>query len=336
MTPIQRDRGDAFHVLPSTFYVFPFLLRRALSALLLILLVSSSSLVLVRLAPGTGEGIGADPAIVAAERHRLGLDRPLLEQYGAWLVRTVRFDFGESLRFRRPVSSLIRENAPNTALLGATAMLLATLIGLPLGVLTGSRRSALASAAGGASIVFLSIPSLVLSLGLLLVAARTGWLPAGGLGVPAPDAGLLERGALTLRYLLLPSIALALPVAASIERLESRAMADALAEPCIVAALARGVPARRVVWRHALRLSLKPVLAIYGILVGSVLSGSFIVEQVMSWPGLGVLMFDALTARDLFLVAGCAATGAALLAVGILISDVALAAVDPRIEEPLL
>jgi peptide/nickel transport system permease protein len=122
-------------------------------------------------------------------------------------------------------------------------------------------------------------------------------------------------------------------MAASLERLQSQAIREALADPCILAALARGVPEQRVIWRHALRLSLKPVLALYGITIGAVLSGSFAVEVVMSWQGLGDLMYEALKGRDLYLVAGCAAAGSASLAAGILLSDLALAAVDPRVEE---
>jgi peptide/nickel transport system permease protein len=129
----------------------------------------------------------------------------------------------------------------------------------------------------------------------------------------------------------LPVIALALPVVPVLERLQSRALAEALADPAILAARARGLPHRRIVWRHALRLSLKPVLAVYGVIVGALLSGSFVVEYVMSWPGLGRLMYDALVYRDANLAAGCAAAGAAFLAFGILLSDVALAAVDPRL-----
>ena len=130
-------------------------------------------------------------------------------------------------------------------------------------------------------------------------------------------------------------VALALPIAASLERLQSQAMHDALGEPSVRAALARGCSVRRVVWRHALRLSLKPVLAIYGVIVGSVLSGSFAVEIVTSWPGLGALMYEGLVSRDLYLVAGCAAAGSAFLALGILFSDIALALADPRVEEPV-
>ena len=310
------------------------MLKRAVFAALLVFVVSSASLVLAHLAP-TDDAFGTDPAILAAERHRLGFDRPLNEQYADWITRSLRFDFGESLRFRRPVAALIRERAWNTALLGASALVIATVIGIPLGVFTGSRsRGPLAVLARGTSLAVLSVPPLVTSLVLLVLAARTGWFPAGGLPAVPSGAGWLEAAGITARYLLLPVFALALPIAASLERLQSRSLSEALAEPCVRAALARGVPERRVIWKHALRLALKPVLAIYGITIGSVLSGSFIVEIVMSWQGLGDLMYQALQARDLYLVAGCAAAGSCCLAFGILVSDLALAAVDPRVEEP--
>ena len=309
-----------------------FIVRRAAFAALLVFVVSSASLVLARYAPPE-DAFGTERAVLLQERHRLGFDRPLVEQYTAWLAHSLQLDFGESLRFRRPVAALVRERAGNTALLGLSGLLLATLIGIPLGVFTGSRRGGvLANAARMLSIALLSLPPLVTSLVLLLVAARTGWLPAGGLPQVPADAGALRAAAITARYLLLPSLALALPVAASIERLQSQSLRDVLSEPCIIAALGRGVPRRRVIWRHAFRLSLTPVVAIYGIMIGAVLSGSFVVEIVMSWQGLGDLMFQALQARDLYLVAGCAATGSAGLAAGILASDIALAAIDPRIE----
>jgi len=310
-----------------------YLLRRAGFAVLLVFAVSSASLLLAHLAP-PGDAFGTDPAVLAAERHRFGIDRPIGEQYLDWLSRSLRFDFGESMRFHRPVAALVRERAANTALLGLSALGLATAIGLPLGVFTGSRaRDPLAIVARAASIVILSTPSLVTSLVLLLVASRTGWFPAGGLPRIPLDASVLDSVAITTRHLFLPALAVALPIAAAIERLQSRAIHEALEEPCIIAALARGVPRHRVVWRHALRLSLKPVLAIYGIIIGSALSGSFVVEIVMSWTGLGDLMYQALQSRDLYLVAGCAAAGSFGLAVGILLSDLALVAVDPRVEE---
>ena len=311
-----------------------FLLRRVAHAALLVLLASSAALLLARLAPAD-DAFGTDRVVLTAERHRLGFDRPFLQQYAAWLSNSARFDFGESLRFRRPVAALIRERAANTVLLGLSALVLASALGIPLGVLTGSRRGGfLLAIIRGISVVLLSIPALVTSLALLLLAARTGWLPAGGLPNVPGNAGWLQTISTTFRYLCLPVLALALPVAASIERIQAGAIRDALAEPCMLAALARGVPRRRVLWRHAFRLSLGPVVAIYGITIGSVLSGSFAVEIVMSWSGLGQLMYEALQARDLYLVAGCAAVGSVCLGVGILLSDIALAALDPRIEEP--
>ena len=310
-----------------------YVLRRIGFAVLLIFAVSSASLLLARLAP-SDDAFAPDRVILAAERHRLGLDKPLLEQYVDWLGRSLRFDFGESLRFRRPVAALIRERAGRTALLGFSALAVATLVGIPLGVFTGSRREGpLTSAVQLASIVVLSLPSLVTSLVLLLVAARTGWFPAGGLPSVPADATVIQSVSIVSRYLLLPAIALALPMAAALERLQSRAIREALAEPCIVAAFARGVPRTRVIWRHAFRLGLKPVLAIYGIMIGTALSGSFVVEIVMAWRGLGDLMYQALQSRDLYLVAGCAAAGSCGLAFGILLSDLALAAVDPRVED---
>lgn len=310
---------------------FRFLVRRLIFAVALVLLVSSAGLILASLAP-VDAGFAGDPAAIAEERRRAGLDLPVLEQYGRWLRRASRLDLGESLRFKRPVSALLGDAAINTALLGLTALVLATAIGIPLGVFTGSRAGGLlVSAARGASLLLLSVPPFITSLVLLLAASRTGWLPAGGLA-PAGDTALATLG-LTLEHLALPSLALALPLAASLERVQSRALREALADPSLLAALARGIPRARVIWRHGLRLSLKPVLAIYGITVGTVLSGSFAVEIVMSWPGLGFLSWEALRSRDIFLVAGCAAAGSLCLAAGILASDLALAAVDPRIEE---
>lgn len=302
---------------------------RVAMAALLVFLASSSSLLLARVAPGDHFDFGVDPLVVAAERQRLGLDRPIAEQYVAWLSRAIRLDFGESLKYGRPVASLVRERAGYSVQLGLAALVLATALGIPLGILTGSRGAgAVARLTGGASVLLLSVPPLVTSLALLLLASRTGWFPAGGL--PPDSAGAIER----LRYLTLPVLALALPMAATLERLQSRAVADALAEPCIVAVRARGVPRRRVLWRHALVLSLKPVIAIYGIVIGTLISGSFAVEYVMSWQGLGALMYEALVGRDAYLVAGCTAAGSVFLAGGLLCSDLALAAIDPRTERP--
>ena len=310
--------------------LLPFVARRAAAAALLVLLVSSAAMILARLAPGDPvAGFEVDPAVAAAECERTRCHDPLPLQYAAWLARAIRLDLGLSSRYHRPVSELVEERAANSIVLGVCALAVATAIGIPAGILTGSRRRGVfVGAARLASIVLLSLPPLICSLALLLIASHTGWFPVGGSAIEG--ASIAERA----RYLVLPVMALALPMAATLERLQSRALAEALAERCILAASARGVGGGRLVWRHALKLSLTPVLAIYGIVIGTLISGSFAVEFIMAWPGLGALMYDALVARDAYLVAGCAAAGSVALAFGILTADVALAAVDPRSTEP--
>jgi peptide/nickel transport system permease protein len=300
--------------------------RRLAFAIVLVFIVSSASLVLARLAPGdfASQTIGLDQRreTVAEARERYGLNRPIGEQYRAWVAGALRLDFGRSLLFDRPVTELISERARNTAILALTALVLATLIGLPLGVLSGSRRGALAGLIRLASLLLLSMPPLLTSLFLVFAAARTGWLPVGGM----TSVG----GGDVLRHLLLPAAALALPLAAMFERLESQAMSEVIGQPYMLATLARGVPLSRAVWRDALKNALGPIAAVYGLVIGTLLSGSFAVETITAWPGLGQLMLAALRARDVYLVAGCAAAGSVFLAIGTLMSDAALAWIDPR------
>jgi len=314
-----------------------FLARRIAFALTLVFLVSSASLLLAGLAPGdvTSDmfAAGVNPETVARERERLGLDRPLLEQYGGWLVRVSRLDLGTSLRYQRPVRELLAERMGNTVILGAAALLLASAIGLPLGVVSGSRRGWLPRVVGTLSVVVLSVPPLISSLLFVLMAARTGWFPIGGVGLSHPGAGWLASAGDFAWHLTLPVLALALPFAATIERLQAEATADALARPHIAAARGRGIGEGRLVWIHSLKPALRPVVAIYGIIIGTLFSGSFAVEIVSSWPGLGSLMYEALTYRDIYLVAGCAVAGSLFLAAGMLVSDLALAAIDPRLRE---
>ena len=312
--------------------MFSYFIRRLFFAAFLVVAVSSGSLVLARYAPGdyaTGAlGLNATPEQVAALRARYGLDRPLATQLADWLSHAVRFDFGRSLANGRPVSELISESAVNTAILAVTALFLATIVGVPLGVFSGAGRGGLAEAAiRAASLFLLSMPPLLTSLFLVFLAARTGWFPIGGMS--SIGGGIADR----LHHMVVPVLALALPIAAMFERLQAQAMAEAIGAPFVLATLARGVPRSRVVWRDALKASLRPVAAVYGIVVGTLLSGSFVVEVITAWPGLGRLMLDALRARDVFLVAGCAAAGSIFLALGSLLSDAVLALVDPRVAE---
>ena len=312
-----------------------YLARRLGFALLLVFVVSSSALLLTRLAPGdfvAGQGLDLDAASREHMRVDLGLDLPLGQQYVRWLGGVLRFDFGTSLLYSRPVSAIVAERAVNTAVLAAIALLLATLIGVPLGIYSGTRSGLGRSIVRTLSIVGLSVPPLVGSLALVFLAARTGWFPVGGMtSSTGIDLSLTAWMADLARHLPLPALALAIPLAASLERLQSEAISTMAREPFVAASRARGADRARSILHHAWPASLRPVLGFYGVMIGSLFSGSFIVEVVTSWPGLGRLMFDALKARDLFLVAGCAATGALFLAAGTLLADVILAWTDPRV-----
>lgn len=313
-----------------------YLLRRLGFAVLLVVSVSSASLLLTRLAPGditSDQALSLDPAALAKLRAELGLDRPLASQYLSWLGGVVRLDFGRSLLYSRPVSTLISERALNTAVLAVVALVLATVIGVPLGVYSGSQSRGPGRAAVRAlSVIALSVPPLIGSLALVFLAARTGWLPVGGMTSAAgSDATWAQWLADLARHVPIPALALALPLAATLERLQSQAIAKATREPFVVASRARGLGQLQSIIRHAWPVSLRSVLGLYGVMIGSLFSGSFVVEVVTSWPGLGRLMYDALKARDLYLVAGCAASGAFFLAAGTWLADALLAWVDPRV-----
>jgi peptide/nickel transport system permease protein len=234
-----------------------------------------------------------------------------------WLKGLARFDLGVSSQYGgRPVAPIVAERAANTAKLATLALLAATIVGVPLGILTGSRpRSVFSGVVTVLSIALVSCPPLVGALALLFLAVTTHWLSStpGGLVIPV--------------------LALALPLAAMFERLQSQTTAEALHAPDLLSAASRGIGPARLLWIHAARQSLRPLLGVYGIAIGSLFSGSLAVELITGWPGLGRLAYDALISRDLFLIAGCALFGAICLAVGNLVADILRAIVDPRVRE---
>jgi peptide/nickel transport system permease protein len=273
-----------------------FLIRRLAFAFVLLLCTSSAALFLTRLAPGdmTSQlGPFSSPGEVATARTRFGLDRSPVVQWGSWLSRAARLDFGDSFLYNRPVGPLVVKAAGNTAVLAASALIVSTLVGIGLGIFTGTRRTGWPSGlVRGLSVMFISVPPLLMSLMLVFVAARTRWLPTGGmLSAGTVDASWATSMIDVAWHLVLPTLALALPVAAAFERLQSQSMSEAVRQPFLLAAIARGVSRRQIVWRHAWPVSIRPICAVYGLVIGSLLSGSFIVEFVTAWPGIGRLMY---------------------------------------------
>jgi peptide/nickel transport system permease protein len=267
-------------------------------------------------------GLGAAPARVEALRTVLQLDRPLGDRYAAWLLGIVRLDAGQSVLYGRPAGPLVLERAGYTILLAAAAGASALGAGLVLGSIGGShRRSWMTQAIAAASTICISIPPLLASVLFVWLAAVTGLAPVG-----ASNAGVAAQ-------LIVPALALGVPLAAAIERIQARAVADALAAPCMMAARARGVPPAQVIWRHAARLGASSVAATGGVLGGALVSGSLAVELVTSWPGLGRLALDALYARDVALAAACAMAAALLVGILVMLSDAIVSLIDPRVRE---
>ena len=266
-------------------------------------------------------GESASAARVAALDHKLGLDRPLVVQYAAFLGQLVRGDLGESLRYGQPNASLILERLPATVELAVAALLVALVVGVPLGALAATREGRPADRVVSAlSLVGVSMPIFWIGLmAILFFAVRLQWLPAG------------QRDGLA--SLVLPALTLAALPLAQIARLSRSSMSETLRQQFITASRARGLSSARVVINHALRNSAIPVLTIFGLQTGLLLSGAVTVEYVFSWPGLGTLATAAVQGRDFTLVQAVVVVGVAVFVITNLVVDVLYGIIDPRIRD---
>jgi len=271
---------------------------------------------------------GADPEYLALIRERLQLDRPLPYQVGSYVREAAQGDLGFSVVQGRPVRDAIAGRLGASLLLGGTAVLLAALLGIGLGVLAAARRgSAIDAAISVFSLVAYSLP--VFWLGQLLVAlfaVRLHWLPAGGMSSADGSGGVLD----VVRHLVLPASTFALLLVALIVRVTRTATAEALGEDYVVAARAKGAPERRVLLRHALPNALRPVVTVLTGYLGIVLTGAVLVETVFVWPGLGRLLYDAVLSRDAPMLAGLLLCAATLVICANILADVLYRLLDPR------
>lgn len=311
------------------------LIRLMVRAGLLSLLLASAAFTLIRLSPSdfaeTTLGLGASQEVLAQQRAVYGLDRPILVQYLEWLSGAARLDFGESWLYRRPVTNLVAERALNTLGLSVAALTWA----LAVGALLGTWRAAtsvrpLARMVDAASALVVSLPALLTTLVLGLLGARTDWYVVGG---PPTDAWLqLARDGVgeMLRHLFLPLMAMGLPVAAAVERIQADAIRESRMAPCLEGLRARGVSLRRQIWVHATRLAAAPVASMVGLLAANVLNGALTVELFLGWPGLGRLLIDALAARDSPLVVGCVTASTLVVTLTLAATGACADQLDPR------
>jgi peptide/nickel transport system permease protein len=272
------------------------------------------------------------PATVAAIRSQYGLNRPLPVEYWSWLGSIFDGDWGYSLAYNTPAASIIGQRAGHTLLLSATATLLAWLLALPLGIVAAARRDSYIDwLLRAVETTLLAIPELVLALLLLLLAVRTGWLPAGGLLSGGEKALAYELPADIARHLLLPCVCLSAGLLPLLLMHVRASVREALDAPFINAARAYGIPFKRILLFHALPVAANPLISLFGLTIGLLMSSTLIVEAVFSWPGLGSLMLQAILERDFFLVVDSALLAAVFLIAGNFLADVLLYLIDPRV-----
>jgi len=311
----------------------------------LVLGIATIVFFLLHLAPGDPVSLyaapGVSPEALEQMRRNMGLDRPIHERYVLWMGSMLRGDFGVSFARGQPVRDVIAQILPNTLLLSGCALFLAFLGGILIGVIQAVRRNtAVDGTLSVVSLFFYSIPSFWLALMLVLVFSLMArnvwdwpiWFPASGMtsvdhAFMTPWEQLGDR----LRHLVLPSLSLALVLAAGIARYTRGSMLEVLGQDYIRTARAKGLPEGTVVFKHALRNALIPVITLLGLYLPFLFSGTVFVETVFSWPGMGKLVVDAIGQRDYPVVMGGTFVFAIMVVVGNLIADLLYGVVDPRV-----
>jgi peptide/nickel transport system permease protein len=317
--------------------IFLYVIKRAIQAIPLLLIISIMSFTMLKLAPiDPLANLRANPTISAAairaEEHRLGLDQPPVVQYLIWLSNLMRGDLGVSVS-GGPVSVLLLQRAGNTLLLGALSIFFTWLIAIPAGVVAAVNRSKwIDKLFNFISAVGMSMPTFLLALLLLMLALATHALPIGGL--TSPD--FYERdwwGKFTdiALHLVIPVSVLTFVSLASVQRQARGNLLDVLRSDYVRTARAKGLPEDKVIFHHALRNAINPLITLAGFEFASLLSGAALTETVLAYPGLGRLTLEGVMTKDMNLVMAALMLGAVMLILGNLIADILLKYFDPRV-----
>lgn len=318
-----------------------YILKRLLQAILTLFLASALSFAIIQLAPGNyldtlKENPQISPERLAELTKQFGLDKPPLLQYWRWLVRVVtKFDFGTSFVYFRPVSALLMERIPATLLLAIASIIITWAIAIPLGIISAVKQNSLLDRVLRVVSYFgQGFPSFITALILLIFAQYTSPIfPVGGMtSINHEELSVVGKILDVSWHMILPTIALSITSFAGLQRLTRGQLLDVLRQDYIQTARAKGLPENQVIYVHALRNAINPLITLLGFEFASLLSGSFIAEFFFNWPGLGRLVLQAVTAQDIYLVMASLMMGAAMLIVGNLLADLLLKAVDPRIK----
>jgi peptide/nickel transport system permease protein len=311
--------------------------RRAVSGFGVVLGVVTLMFALLRLAPGDPALLLVGPTAtaeqVAAQRHALGLDRPLPAQYAAWLERFARGDWGTSIATGRPVRAMLAQAWPATVRLVGLSLVLSYLIGIAVGIVQAARNGRLDTALSIATVTLFALPGYWLGLMLVMVFTyRLRWLPAfGATGFDADFLSPADRLADQLRHLTLPLATLTLVGVGGIARFVRGAMLDVAGAPFVTVARAKGLSEWRVTLRHVLRNALIPILTLLGLSLPALFSGAVFIEAIFAWPGVGRVLVEAVQARDYPVVMAATAVSATLVVLGNLLAEALVSVADPRV-----
>jgi peptide/nickel transport system permease protein len=317
-----------------------FILRRIVHMIPILLSVVAIGFLLIQLAPGdvlSGMALNPDIRPETLERFRLrfGLDRPWYVQFLRYIWNALRGDFGFSQLYKAPVFSLVSQRAGNTLLLAGVSLLVAWGLSIPAGIVSATHQyrwpDQLLSVV---AFIGLSIPNFFLAFLLIyLVTELGGGLPIGGMqSVDFGELDPLQRMLDLAKHLILPVIVLSTSSMAQLTRIMRANMLEVLGQQYVTTARAKGLKERIVVYKHALRNAINPMITIFGFQLGFLLSGAALTETVLSWPGLGKLVLDATVAQDVYLVVGSLVYSVALLVMGNLVADILLALIDQRVK----
>ncbi|WP_024794130.1 ABC transporter permease [Tomitella biformata] len=313
--------------------MYRYLVSRLPSTLLVLFLASVAIFLLLRLVPGdpatTLAGADATPESIAAIRHQLGLDTSTFSQYISWIGGVLTLDLGQSFQLGGSINDLLGAALLNTVVLAGAAMLFAVIVALVLSLSSVIwPRRWLTTLASSVNTLAVALPPFVTGVLLVLVfAVLTPLLPAGGV----PPDGFLARPDITFQYLLLPTICLGLPSAAALTRFLTESLRTEMRQPHVLTQEALGISRAHIVTHGALRAALPPVVTVLGLQVGHLLAGAVLVEAIFTWPGLGLLVQQAINGRDYPVVQAVLLFSVAVFVIAQLATDLVHAKLDPRI-----
>ena len=316
---------------------FKYILKRIIQTIPLLIMVSIISFFIIRLSPvdplaELKLNPSISPETVELEKQRLGLDKPIIVQYGKWAVSFIQGDLGVTSNGEK-VSQKLKERIPNTLLLTTLVILLTWLVGVPLGIIAAVKwKTNFDRILTVLTSIGMAIPSFFFAVLLLLFAVKTGWFPIGGLTSPSfADMTFGQKFLDITHHLILPVFVLFTISLAGLQRQMRANMLDVLDSDYVKFARAKGLPEHLVIYKHALRNAVNPMITLLGFEFAGLLSGAALTEYVFQYPGLGRLILEAVLKSDINLVMASLMMGAVMLIVGNLIADILLIITDPRI-----